>query len=224
MCREARELLTAPNNVERVIARPFVGDAVAGFTRTQHRKDFPLDPPEPNILTAITGAGKRVHGVGVIVELFPKRYFAISERTQSNANHLTAVLRAMDARDADFIFANCEDFDMLFGHRNNAAGFAGALEQFDQGLAEILTKLAPGDLLILAADHGNDPTTLASSDHSREYVPLLLYGEGVEPGRNLGTRAGFADIGAIVATFLGVEWIGPGQAGMESLRVSIRAR
>jgi phosphopentomutase len=209
MCRIGREMLVAPHNVQRVIARPFMGSAATGFTRTTHRKDFPLPPPEPNVLTAIRDSGKRIHGIGVIVELFPAAYFARAERTQSNAEHLAAIRRAIEERDADLIFANCEDFDMLYGHRNDPAGFAAALSMFDQALGDILNRLRPDDLLILTADHGNDPTTI-STDHSREYVPLLIYGSGVEPARELGIRSSFADVGATAASVLQVPWSGAG--------------
>jgi phosphopentomutase len=210
ICETARGLLVAPDNVQRVIARSFIGDAISGFVRTPHRKDFPLPPPEPNILTALRDAGKRVHGIGVVVELFPSEYFAIRQRTQSNAEHLAAIEAALVSDSSDFIFANCEDFDMLYGHRNDPAGFARALNDLDKQLGEILDKLVPDDLLLITADHGNDPTT-SSTDHSREYVPLLAVGGGFA-GKALGERGSMADIGATVARWLQVSWSGPGTA------------
>ncbi len=203
ICETAREMLVAPNNVQRVIARPFVGEGPDSFRRTEHRRDYPLPPPVPNFLSALADAGKTAHAVGVVADLFPRSYFARAERTQSNPAHLAAILDAMRLGREDFVFANCEDFDMLYGHRNNPAGFALALEAFDAALAGIVEALRPGDLLILTADHGNDPTT-PSTDHSREYVPLLVYGGGIRG--NLGTRPAFADVSKIAADWLGIAW------------------
>ena len=205
-CAEARALLSAPNNVQRVIARPFVGSPDA-WTRTEHRRDFPLPPPTPNLLTVLQAAGKTVHAIGVVADLFPRKYFALANRTQSNPAHLAAILDAVQNGQNDLVFANCEDFDMIYGHRNEPVGFAHCLEAFDAGLAEIVAALRPDDLLLITADHGNDPTT-ASTDHSREYVPLLTLG-GNSQG-DLGTRTTFADIAATAATWLGVEWAGAG--------------
>lgn len=209
MCEAARELLKPPNNVQRVIARPFVGATPDDFKRTEHRRDYPLAPPVPNFLTALRDAGKTAQAIGVVADLFPRAYFARAERTQSNPAHLAAVLEAVQAGQEDLVFANCEDFDMLYGHRNDPVGFARSLEAFDAALGGIVGALRPDDLLILTADHGNDPTT-ASTDHSREYVPLLVYGGRV--GGDLGTRATFADVAATAAGWLGVPWGGPGKA------------
>ncbi len=188
MCETARELLAAPHNVQRVIARPFAGTAPS-FQRTENRRDFPLPPPEPNFLTRLQENNLTAHAIGVVADLFPRSYFARAERTQSNAASLTAILDAVQSGAEDFVWANCEDFDMLYGHRNDPQGFARALEAFDAALAGILAALRPGDLLLLTADHGNDPTT-PSTDHSREYVPLLVYGNGFSG--DLGTRPTFA--------------------------------
>jgi phosphopentomutase len=211
ICETARRLLVAPDNVQRVIARPFLGENAPTFRRTENRRDFPLAPPQPNILTALRDAGKRIHAVGVVAELFPRAVFTSAERTQSNPAHLAAIKRALASDDFDFLFANCEDFDMLFGHRNDPHGFAAALEAFDRSLAEIVNSLLPDDTLILTADHGNDPTT-ASTDHSREYVPLLAVGRGVGQDEDLGTRESFVDIGATIAAALGVAWNGLGES------------
>lgn len=201
-CETAREMLVAPNNVQRVIARPFVGDGPDTFKRTEHRRDYPLPPPTPNFLTALADAGKTAHAIGVVADLFPRAYFTRAERTQSNPAHLAAILGAVQHGQEDFVFANCEDFDMLYGHRNDPPGFAHALEEFDAALAGILGALRPDDLLILTADHGNDPTT-PSTDHSREYVPLLVYGGGIRG--DLGTRPSFAAVSSIAADWLGIE-------------------
>ena len=208
MCEAARELLAPPNNVQRVIARPFVGATPDDFRRTEGRRDYPLAPPIPNFLTVLRDAGKTAQAIGVVADLFPRAHFARAKRTQSNPAHLAAILEAVQAGREDFVFANCEDFDMLYGHRNDPAGFERSLEAFDAALGGILGALWPDDLLILTADHGNDPTT-ASTDHSREYVPLLVYGGGA--GGDLGTRTTFADVAATAAEWLGVPWDGPGK-------------
>ena len=176
MCETAREMLTVPHNVQRVIARPFIGDTPDTFRRTEHRRDFPLPPPTPNFLAALGEQGRTAQAIGVIADLFPRRYSSRSERTQSNPAHLAAILQAVNSGQEDLVFANCEDFDMLYGHRNDPQGFARSLEAFDAALADILAALWPDDLLLLTADHGNDPTT-PSTDHSREYVPLLVAGQ-----------------------------------------------
>jgi phosphopentomutase len=208
MCATARRLLKEKHNVQRVIARPFVGDAPQNFRRTEHRRDFVLTPPTPNFLTALQEAGRTAQAIGVIADLFPRSYFARADRTQSNPAHLAAIMAAVQSGRDDLVFANCEDFDMLYGHRNNPAGFAQSLEAFDATLGGIVGALRTEDLLILTADHGNDPTT-ASTDHSREYVPLLIAGTDNIRG-DLGTRTTFADVAATTAEWLGVPWTGPG--------------
>ncbi len=197
MCRTAREVCVAPDNVQRVIARPFLGDAASGFVRTERRKDYPVIPP----LNLIDAVGD-VFGVGVVPELFAGRGFRPVPRTQSNAAHAKMLSTALDS-DARFIFANFEDFDMLFGHRNDPKGFAGALEKFDSVLDGILVRLGTEDMLVLTADHGNDPTS-ASSDHSREFVPLCIFnGETRGP---IGDIDGMFHVGILVASHLDVRW------------------
>jgi len=196
-CRIARELCTAPNHVQRVIARPFVGTKAEGFKRTERRKDYPLSPPE-NLVDRIAD----VFGIGVVPDLFGGRGFRPVRRTQSNAEHETMLWEALESN-ARFIFANFEDFDMLYGHRNDAPGFARCLEEFDRKvLAPFLAKLQEEDLLILTADHGNDPTDV-STDHTREYVPFVAVqvGQGIE---DLGDLDGFAVCGEWVGRHLGV--------------------
>ncbi len=200
MCRIARELCVAPNNVQRVIARPFEGSATEGFRRTERRKDFPLSAP-----ANLTDKIGDVFGVGVVPELFDGRGFRPTARTQSNSQHELA-LREAFASDARFVFANFEDFDMLYGHRNDPAGFGKCLEDFDLAFGRILQDLSPEELLILTADHGNDPTD-ASTDHSREYVPVsVLRRASGSPSQSLGDVPGMAAIGATVAGWLGIEW------------------
>lgn len=195
MCRIARELCVPPNDVQRVIARPFEGEAGA-YRRTERRKDFPLVAP-PNLIDEIGD----VLGIGVVPELFAGRGFRETRRTQSNAEHEGALFAALDAQDARFIFANFEDFDMLYGHRNDPAGFAKCFERFDQTLAGVRSRLAEDDLLILTADHGNDPTD-ASTDHSREYVPYTVWTSEEPEGRR--DEDGLATVGRLVAEHLGI--------------------
>jgi len=192
-CRVARELCVAPNNVQRVIARPFVGDSKKGFTRTEHRKDYPLPAP-PNLVDQLGD----VYGIGVVPELFGGRGFRPTVRTQNNAQHAEALREALKS-DARFVFANFEDFDMLYGHRNDPIGFAKALESFDELLGLLRRQLSKEDLLILTADHGNDPTS-ASTDHSREYVPLCVN----RPGGVLGDLEGMNHVAKLVAEHLGL--------------------
>ncbi|HRF60694.1 MAG TPA: phosphopentomutase [Fimbriimonadaceae bacterium] len=197
-CTIARALCAKPNDVSRVIARPFLGTAAEGFVRTERRKDFPLEPPF-NFVDAVGD----VLGLGVVPELFAGRGFRHVRRTQSNAEHEAALREALGS-DARFIFANFEDFDMLYGHRNDPAGFARCLERFEQTLAETLSQLRPSDLLVLTADHGNDPTT-PSTDHSREYVPVSAIARGVGVS-SVGDLDGFSVVGRTVAHRLGLAW------------------
>lgn len=199
MCEQAREMLQPPHHVQRVIARPFEGEDASNFRRTERRRDFPLPPPH-NLIDTLHEKGLGVYGIGVIPEIFTYRGFRQAERTQSNSRHYEAVLRALES-ECEFIFANFEDFDMLYGHRNDPEGFARSLHEFDTMLEEILRRLQPDDLLMLTADHGNDPTT-PSTDHSREYVPLLIYSPRLSPGQSVGTRTSLMDIGATIEQVL----------------------
>ncbi|MFM9872814.1 MAG: phosphopentomutase [Fimbriimonadaceae bacterium] len=195
-CRIAREICVAPDNVQRVIARPFAGEAGA-FVRTERRRDFPVTPPT-NLVDEIAAKFGPVLGVGVVPELFGGRGFLPTKRTQNNLGHWEA-LKAGLAGDHRFIFANFEDFDMLYGHRSNPVGFAKCLEEFDGMLGELLGMLGEEDLLILTADHGNDPTD-ESTDHTREYVPVaVVQGKGW-----IGDRDGLGYVGDLVRDWLGV--------------------
>jgi phosphopentomutase len=192
ICEIAREICQTPDLVQRIIARPFRTTA-SGFERTEDRRDWPAPPPA-NLIDEIGD----VYGVGVVPELFGHRGFRAIRRTQSNAEHARALSDAMES-DARFIFANFEDFDMKFGHRNDPVGFGRCLEDFDRELSQILGQRKPGDLLILTADHGNDPTTL-STDHSREFVPMVVVG-GEELGP-LGDLPGFSQIALRIRNWL----------------------
>ena len=200
-CRAARRVLQGQHGVQRVIARPFEG-APGSFRRTERRKDFPLDPP-PNVLDSLADAGVFTAGIGVVPEVFGGRGFRYAERTQTNPDHHAATMRLLASQPQGFFFVNFEDFDMLYGHRNDPQGFARALEQFDGYVGELMQALEPSDLLMITADHGNDPTT-PSTDHCREYAPLLLFSPSLAGGHNYGIRPTFADLGATVASVFGV--------------------
>ncbi len=204
MCRIAREILRGEHEVSRVIARPFVGTP-GNWTRTANRHDFSIVPPEPTVLDLLKDAGMMVYGVGKIEDIFSGQGLTDAVHIQDNMDGVDKTIIAMrERRERGLIFANLVDFDAKYGHRNNPQGYADALADFDQRLPEIVDALAPDDVLVLTADHGNDPTT-PSTDHSREYVPLLVAGEPVQPGVNLGIRETFADLGATVADVLGAK-------------------
>lgn len=195
ICEIARGLLVAPHAVGRVICRPFEGDPT-NFRRTERRKDFPLSPPR-TVLDDLCAAGRTVHAIGKIYEIFNGRGITSWDHTTNNPAHIAALLTAARSNRSQLIFANLEDFDMLYGHRNDPQGMAEALEAWDAALPDLLEALGPTDLLLITADHGNDPTT-PSTDHSREYPFLLAYGPGLRQGIDLGVRATYADIAATV--------------------------
>ena len=208
-CLAARQVLQGEFNVQRVIARPFEGATADTFRRTERRKDFPLEPPL-NALDSLQEAGVFVAGIGVIPEVFGGRGFNYSQRTQTNPEHQEATLALLEKHREGFFFINFEDFDMLYGHRNDPPGFARALEQFDGYMGELMARMNGDDLLLISADHGNDPTT-PSTDHTREYVPLLVYSPALEGGHDYGIRPTMGDLGATVAHVLGAKqgpWIG----------------
>jgi len=201
-CSIAREILTGPHAVGRVIARPFVGEP-GRFVRTDRRRDFSLPPPAPTVLDRIQGAGLPVVAIGKIHDLFAGRGITESVHTHNDADGMQATLHAISTTRGGLVFTNLVDLDTLFGHRNNPRGYGQDLAQIDVEMAKVVSRLGPRDLLIITADHGNDPTS-PSTDHSREYVPLLVGGPGVRAGTDLGTLATFADVGATVSQALGV--------------------
>jgi phosphopentomutase len=201
ICEIARKQLTGEYALGRVIARPFEGEP-GNFNRTERRKDFPLTPP-PTVLDALAESGHKVHAVGKIWEFFNGRGIATWDHTTNNADHIKALVQAAKSNDSAFIFANLEDFDMLYGHRNDVGGFVDALETFDAALPEVLNSLRPADLIIFTNDHGNDPTT-PSTDHSREYAFLLAYSPGLSIGHDLGIRASFSDLSATIRDNFGL--------------------
>jgi phosphopentomutase len=200
-CRVARRLCD-PYRVGRVIARPFVGED-GRFTRTRDRRDFSLEPAEPTVLQRLTAAGVPVYCVGKLEDIFARRGITESNHTGDTASSQHAVEQFVHQADHGLIFANFIDFDMLYGHRRDPEGYARAIEQTDDWLAGFLPRLAPTDTLIITADHGNDPT-FKGTDHTREYVPLLVH----EPGRggeSLGVRLGFYDVAQSLARRFGIE-------------------
>lgn len=208
LCMIARELLD-PLNIGRVIARPFVGETPADFQRTANRRDFAVPPPEPTLLDRLTARGSRVIGMGKIGDIFAHQGISEVRKAAGNMALFDATLAAMDdARDGELVFANFVDFDTLYGHRRDIAGYAAALEAFDGRLPEALSRLKPGDLLLLTADHGCDPSW-RGSDHTRERVPIMGIAPGLRGG-NVGLRRTFADIGETVAEHLG---LAPGSHG-----------
>ena len=195
ICEIARGLLTGAHEVGRVICRPFEG-AEGRFKRTERRKDFPVTPP-PTVLDDLAASGFKVHAIGKIYEIFNGRGIATWAHTTNNPAHIAALQAAIENDNSPLIFANLEDFDMLYGHRNDPQGMANALEQWDASLPALLSALRQGDMLLITADHGNDPTT-PSTDHSREHPFLLAYGPGLQQGVDLQIRASFADIAATI--------------------------
>jgi phosphopentomutase len=200
-CQIAYKLVSEGLGVGRIIARPFVGSA-GHFTRTANRRDFALPPSGETLLDRLTSASIPVVAIGKIEDLFAGRGITRATHTRNDDEGMDCVEREIGQVDRGLIFTNLVDFDTLFGHRNDVEGYARNLERFDARLARLLPQLRDDDLLIVTADHGNDPTT-ASTDHSREYVPLLVVGRRVRGGVDLGTRSTFADVGATLAELFG---------------------
>ncbi|NWF83808.1 MAG: phosphopentomutase [Bryobacteraceae bacterium] len=202
ICEIARDLLRGEHEVGRVIARPFTGRP-GGFVRTANRHDYAVPPPPGMLLDALAGKGVEVTSVGKIADVFLGRGVTRGFKTKSNADGMAKTLEALRAAPSGLIWVNLVDFDSHFGHRNDAEGYSRALEEVDAWLPSLWAALGSGDLLVLTADHGCDPTT-PSTDHNREYVPLLVQGARARAGVNLGTRVSLADIGQTVAENFGV--------------------
>ena len=202
-CEIAREMLTGDHNVGRVIARPFVGTNAKNFKRTTNRHDLSLKPPRKTMLDYIRAAGLDTIGVGKIYDIFDGEGVSEKLKTTGNANGMEVTLELAQRGFSGLAFVNLVDFDMVYGHRNDVDGYANAATEFDGQLAKLLPLLRAEDLLIITADHGCDPAT-PSTDHSREYVPMLAYGKGVRAGADLGTRRSFACIAQTVCEYLGV--------------------
>ena len=214
-CEIARAMLTPPHDVSRVIARPFAGSPGA-YKRTPNRRDYSIEPPAETLLDALAKAGIPRSGVGKVDDLFAGKSIS-SKHTASNAEGIRGIKEWLSTAESGLLFANLVDFDQLYGHRNDVAGFYGALREFDAALPSITSRLKEDDLLFITADHGNDPTT-PSTDHARERVPLLAVGMRVVPN-DLGDRDTFSDLGATVAEWFGLSFRGRGKSFLAELIV-----
>jgi len=214
-CEIARSILKPPYDVSRVIARPFAGTS-GSYKRTANRRDYSIEPPAETLLDALATAGVPRGGVGKVDDLFAGRSIT-SKHTASNAEGIRGIKEWLSTAESGLLFANLVDFDQLFGHRNDVAGFYGALREFDAALPSITSRLKEDDLLFITADHGNDPTT-PSTDHARERVPLLVGGMRVVP-RDLGERETFSDLGATVAEWFALSFRGRGKSFLSELVV-----
>ena len=210
-CRMARKILQGKHGVGRVIARPFVGTGKGNFKRTANRHDFSLEPPTDTLLDVLTASGKASIGVGKIYDIFAGRGTTEHVYNKSNANGMEHAMHYAETDFEGLCFVNLVDFDMNFGHRRDAVGYANALNEFDAWLPGFMAKLHDDDIVMITADHGCDPGYAATTDHTREYVPLLILGKQVK-SVNLGTRDSFADIAATVAQLLDVRLDTPGQS------------
>lgn len=202
ICKKARELFNKPEyNIGTVIARPFIGDHSDNFKRTYHRKDFELASFGRTMLDILKENGKEVIAIGKITDLFSGRGITRSIHTNGNEEGIEQTIQAIQNQPQEgLIYTNLVDFDMLYGHRNDIEGYARALEQFDKKIPEIIAAMKEEDILLITADHGNDPST-PSTDHSREYIPLLLYGKQLNEGVNIGIRSTYADIAETVLEY-----------------------
>ena len=210
MCEIARRILDGEDRVGRVIARPFLGNSATDFKRTENRHDYAVPPPKGMLLDQLEERGVFLHSVGKIFDVFLGRGIKESTKTKNNGEGMAQTLAAMNESAEGMIFVNLVDFDQNFGHRNDVEGYGAALEQFDAWVPEFEAAMTEGDLAIFTADHGCDPTT-PSTDHSREYVPVLAHGPKVRRGVNLGIRGSLSDIGQTVAENFGTQ-ISKGQS------------
>lgn len=203
ICLISRKMLTGKHAVGRVIARPFVGTDPTNFKRTLNRRDYPLTPPEDTMMDILVAAGKKVYGTGKIDDLFGGRGLSGTNHSEDNQSSILGLLDYLDQDFEGLIFSNLIEFDMVYGHRNDARGYANALEAFDRALPKIQEKMRSSDIAMIVADHGVDPTT-PGTDHTREYIPLLVFGARVKENVNLGVRTTFSDVGATLAEIFSV--------------------
>ncbi|HEV7643751.1 MAG TPA: phosphopentomutase [Pyrinomonadaceae bacterium] len=204
MCEIARKILDGPDRVGRVIARPFLGTAADNFKRTENRHDYAVPPPRENLLQILQENGQDVVCIGKIASIYDSMGVTEDLTAKNNDQSIDQTINALNAESTGMIFSNLVDFDMLYGHRRDTEGYAKALEHFDTRLPEILDAMREDDLIVITADHGNDPTK-EGSDHTREYAPLLVYGKSARAGVNLGVRQSLSDIGQTIAENFGVE-------------------
>lgn len=214
-CRIARKILVGDHAVGRVIARPFIGD-FPNFTRTSNRHDFSVEPPKETLLDAVKSANKTVYAIGKIFDIFAAKGVTEKAFTASNLDGIEKTVKALDTDFDGLCFINLVDFDMLYGHRQDINGYAKALTEFDRYLPEITSKMRDDDILVITADHGCDPGD-DSTDHTREYTPLIVYGKSVKP-INLGTRKTFADIAATLAEYLDVDFKCDGESFLNIIK------
>lgn len=203
ICEEARKLMVNKRSVGRIIARPFIKDN-GEYIRTGNRRDFALDPVSETMLDDLVKSSLSVYAVGKIEDIFNHRGISFSDHTKTNEQGIDKTLEFMKIAGKGLIFTNLVDFDMLYGHRNDVNGYADALRRFDKRLPEIISQMEKEDVLIITADHGCDPSTI-STDHSREHIPLLVFGENIKAGVNLGTRNCFCDIGKTILHMFNIE-------------------
>ncbi|MCD6311041.1 MAG: phosphopentomutase [Elusimicrobia bacterium] len=218
VCEKAREILTGPHAIARVIARPFTGEP-GSFERTTNRKDYAIEPVSTTLMDLAKAAGVNVVGVGKIGDIFAHRGLTEEQHTGLNAAGIKQTIEDIKRvpEKKELLFVNLVDFDSLFGHRRNPQGYYDALKEFDAALPEIRKSMLKNDMLILTADHGCDPTYTAHTDHTREFVPLIVSGSMVKAGVDLGTRETFADIGATAAEYLGVEGLKKGTSFLKEI-------
>ncbi|EGT2198855.1 TPA: phosphopentomutase [Clostridioides difficile] len=216
MCKIAREIMMGDNAVARVIARPFIGKKKGEFVRTSNRRDYSLDPFEPTVLDNIKESGLDVLAVGKIEDIFNGKGITDAIHTKSNMDGVDETLNYMKQDNKGLIYSNLVDFDSKYGHRRDPEGYKKALEEFDSRLPEIMANMRKDDILIINADHGNDPT-YKGTDHTREYIPVMIYGNKIKKGFNLGVKDTFADIGATVADILNVKLPKHGSSFKEDL-------
>ena len=216
MCEKARRILTGKHEVARVIARPFTGE-IGEFTRTPNRRDYAISPPAPNLLTYCEEANVPVIAVGKIEDIFNKQGVTVAIHTKDNQDGIKTTLDCMEKYPEGLIFTNLVDFDMKWGHRRNPELYGKGLEVFDAALPQIIASMKEDDLLIITADHGCDPTA-PGTDHTREYVPLLVIGEKFKQGVDMGTRTSFADIGQTLCEYFGLPALKIGESFLDKVR------
>lgn len=204
LCEISRQILQGEHAVGRVIARPFRGASAATFQRTPRRRDYPLTPASDTVMDKLLKQGRQVRAAGKIDDLFGGRGISHTNHTTDNQSSIWAMLDYLDAEFEGLLITNLIEFDMIYGHRNDPRGYAAALEAFDRHVPDILRRLRPGDMVMLAADHGVDPTT-ASTDHSREFSPLLVFGPAVKGGVDLGRLGAYSDVAATIAEVFGLD-------------------
>jgi phosphopentomutase len=213
---QAVKTLVVEYNIARVIARPFIGSEEQGFRRTPNRKDFPVPPPQATLLEVLTAQDYIVSAVGKISDLFAGRGISRSTSTVDNTDGMNKILVELSVLEKGLLMVNLIDFDMAYGHRNDAVGFGRALEEFDAWLPRLQEKMQAYDLLVISADHGCDPTT-PGTDHTREFVPVLVWSKSMPAGVNLGIRKSFADLGATLASYFGVPRLTAGESFIDAL-------